>query len=1298
MIINKISDKNNSKIIAKKYTEWIKEGVSPNNILVIAFNATSKKDVISDILKSAEINNLSDFKINTFNGLIYNSVIDNWGILEPKISDTNTRINPNLSGLEVSQYLLKEIIKEDEVKGYNSKKSLLHQIFRRYSLITNNNLTPDEIRKKSKILGESFGEDATKIIQKLKAKTIEYRTFDNIRQAQIFTHIYKNTDYFKNINYLIAEDCDELTPLFYDFLKTIAPQLKDKLILFDKDGGTRRGYLCAEPKSQYILKEIFKEDFIDETQENENINKLTKNIINGEKNKLDNIKLFSLSKRVDMAEYAVEQINNLIKNGVKPKDIAVVTPIQDKMLHVTLDTRLKNCTPVFLTGNDKLADNSLVKAVLTVLKLSKKSQIVFDKFSQNINAADEYELRHILQKYVGLPIKNCRKILENYKEQNLLVPINSDEKFSDFNKFCELVEKLKKSNLSLSEKAYYTYKNLAKKVTKKDLSKFNFFLKELQDFEKVFQKEKDNSFEDNIITQIENSIISENAYSTLQLETDSLVVATPQKIIDNKIKTKYQFWLDISSLEWIKADIGPLYNAWVFQKSWDKNSYTLEDNLKLSKEKTSKILRKLMLNTEEVTGLSSLFDTQGIENYGGIEEYLVEENSEISEEDNNKAVKIIPRDDQKPVLEYQSGKMAISAVPGAGKTTILLALIIELLNRKINAENIYVLTYMESAARNFKNRISATINKGKIPNISTIHGLALRILKENSNYERVGLNPDFEICDDSRRGTIIRSLSSNLDKSDMEDFDRAISTLKLSGADLNINSNEKIKKLLSLKKGGYSEMRLSRFLKFFFNYQNELEKNNLIDYDDILISAVNLLEKNSDILEYYQTICQYIIEDEAQDSSAVQQKLINLLSAKHKNLIRCGDINQAITTTFTNADVKGFKEFIETSQRVNMNRSQRCSQGVWELANSLVKYGSTKLNNPFYEIYMKPVEGKNPTEEHPIYSKIYENGHEEKIQTVKEIKDILSKYPNATIGVLLRNNYQVNLWANYINSSGLTAITRNECLGQKKIFRVIYSILNFISNPFNNFCVAEAYQTLSECGIFKLHLDKIIESYSDNNQDFISLNNDEIKDSDLARFHWDMNYWLSFPELPTDELAMRIGLHYFSDSLEKSNIHLIVTLCAKLDRGNFNQTVEQLKLLSEKPSLSGFKFFSEEDETNLTGGKIQIMTLHKSKGDEFDYVFLPEMSERNLTLDLDKLKLKKSSDFTENIKGLNPNYKEKTKEELKEFLVSENYRLLYVAITRAKQRLYISASTKETFFGKERNSQPSIIFDELLQN
>ena len=151
----------------------------------------------------------------------------------------------------------------------------------------------------------------------------------------------------------------------------------------------------------------------------------------------------------------------------------------------------------------------------------------------------------------------------------------------------------------------------------------------------------------------------------------------------------------------------------------------------------------------------------------------------------------------------------------------------------------------------------------------------------------------------------------------------------------------------------------------------------------------------------------------------------------------------------------------------------------------------------------------------------------------------------------------------------------------------------------------------------------------------------------------------------------------------------------KLNNNGFASTIQRLEELSNRPSLSGFKFFSE-DEEDKTNGKIQIMTLHKSKGDEFDYVFLPEMSEKNLTLDISKLDLKKSSNFMENVRALNNNYIPKTENELKTFLVSENYRLLYVAITRAKQRLYISTHKKETYYGKTKDSQPSIIFDELL--
>lgn len=1279
MIADKIYDKNILSEVAEKYVEWLNSGVKSSEILVLTSDSNSKKNILKNILNSTKINTLSDIKIYTFRGLIYNTISDNWAKLENKIKNGNTLITPNLSGLEISQYLLKQIIKEEEVKGYNSKKSLLHQIFRRFSLIVNNNLSDDEVIKKSKILGETFSEDANKIIRRFQSKTIDLRAFDYIRQSQIFGFIYKNSDYFKDIKYLIMIDGDEATPLCLDFIKTISNQLKDKLIILDKEGGTRCGYLCAEPQVSGILEKIFNEKIAENTYENENIIALYKNIINGEKNSLKNIILKSLSKRVEMVEKVIEDINELIFSGVSPDEISVITPIQDNMIKYSFKMGLKNATPLFLSGSDKLVNNSLVKAVIILLKLSENKEV------------DEYELRVVFSKYLEIPVKNSRAIFEAYKESKTFPDIESGDYKENYTRFISILQKLKNSDLSLSEKAYYIYTNFIRNVEKEDLSKFNFFLKELQDFEKVFKNEKPENFEKEVITQIENSIISENPYSTLEISEDNIVIATPQKIIDTKIKTKYQFWMDISSQEWIKPDIGPLYNAWVFQKSWGKEEYSVEDNISLTKEKTYKILRKLILNADEIIAYSSLFDTQGAENFGGIEGYLIPENKLPETNPENKSFKITPRDDQKPVLEYKNGRMAISAVPGAGKTTILLALIIKLMDRGINPENIYVMTYMESAARNFKDRIkSINPDSTKLPNISTIHGLALRILKENSNYERLGLNSDFDICDDTQRGNIIRSLSVNINKSDLEDFDRGISVLKLSGWD---SSNPEVERLLNLKKGTSDELKLSKFLKFFFSYQEKLKQNNLIDYDDILISAVNLLENNEDILKHYQAICEYMIEDEAQDSSHIQQKLINLLSAKHNNLIRCGDINQAITTTFTNADVEGFKKFIETSQRVDMNRSQRCTEGVWRLANQLVKYGNSKLKNPFYEIYMNPVEGKNPVEKTPIFSQIYQTGYDEKTDTVKIIKSLLEKNPNATIGVLLRNNYQVNRWADYINNSGLISITRNECLGQKKIFKVIFSILKFISEPFNNYIAGKAYKSLSEIGILKPHLDKIIEDFQ---EDFISQNNDEILDSDLARFHWDMNYWLSFPELSVEELALMIGLNYFSETLEKSNIYLISTLCAKLSSGTFNQTVKRLEELSLRPNLSGFKFFSEDEEEDMTGGKIQIMTLHKSKGDEFDYVFLPEMSEKNLTLDINQLKVKKSSDFMENIRGLNEQYTKKSETELKNFLINENYRLLYVAITRAKKRLYISAFSTEKYYGKDKETAPSIIFEELL--
>ena len=470
----------------------------------------------------------------------------------------------------------------------------------------------------------------------------------------------------------------------------------------------------------------------------------------------------------------------------------------------------------------------------------------------------------------------------------------------------------------------------------------------------------------------------------------------------------------------------------------------------------------------------------------------------------------------------------------------------------------------------------------------------------------------------------------------------------------------------------------------------------MIDYDDILIMSVKLLENNPDILKYYQNQCEYIIEDEAQDSSGVQQRLIGLLSGKHKNLIRCGDINQAITTTFSNADVEGFRAFIHNADKtVEMNHSQRCTQEVMNLANKLVDFGDKILPKAFFKSYMHGVSGKNPESKNAIYSHVFENIFAEKNFILKKIKNILTKNKDATIGILLRNNYQVNSWAEFINNAGLKTITRNDSLSQKGVFNTIFSILKFIQNPYDNEILVSTYETLSDLGFYKQRLQLEIRA---SEIPFIQKDGDDIESQDLSQFLWDMQYWLNSSTLPLEELVIKIGLFYYTSDIEKSNVYLIATLVQRLNaQGKFDLTLQRLEELSKKPTLSGFKFFSDEEDKDAMRGKVQIMTLHKSKGDEFEYVFLPEMAEKNLSIDVDKSKLKPSSIFMEEVKSFNPNYKRKSELELRQFNSEESLRLLYVAITRAQKKLYITTSAKAKGWGnKETTQDPSIIFNNIL--
>lgn len=1269
---------NKTDFLINAYLGLLNSGVKSSEILVLVQNSSLKQNFINKTLEKLEVNCIEKLEVHSFFSLVYNTINDNWALIENINPFNNPAILPNLAGLEVSQFILKDILHEVPFKGYNSKKSLLHQIFRRYSLIVQNNLTDEEVEWRSRILGESFAEDAKNVLKKLLSKTLALRDFDYLRQVLVFNYVYKNSDYFKNIKYLILDDGDEITPVCFDFISYLAPQLNDVFIAFDEKGASRTGYLSADRTAVWKFEELFNQNAEKITSENrlaKDAETLFSNITENKTNTLENFSLQSPSKRASMIDEAIKQIKELLAKNVLPSEISIITPVIDDMLKFSLKENI-HTNLVFLSGSEKLIQNRLVKAVLTILKLNSGIKL------------SEFDLRVVLSEFLGIPVKYCRDILENFEKNGELAEheFKLEEYTEKYKKFLDVIKKLSESSGKLSEKVYDIYYELAEfyYVNPVELNKFNFFVKQLQDFENIFGKDFETR-KNEIINQIENSIIAENPYSTLEIAENDLVISTPQKIIDNQIKSKYQFWLDISSDEWIKSDTGPLYNAWVFQRGWAKDEFTIDDNIELSKEKTARILRKLTLCASgHVYTYSSLFDGNGIENFGGIEEYI-KIKEQIHTEETKKAFKIIPRDDQKPVLEYETGKMAISAVPGAGKTTILLALILKLLDNGVNPENIFVMTYMESAARNFRDRIkNIRQNSSQLPNISTIHGLALRILKENGNFERLGLSSDFEICDDTQRSRIIREIANKLKlkKTETDEFDRGISVFKIGNGQFQSGMDKKLEK----------------FQIFFEEYQRILKEANLIDYDDMLTSSVKLLEDNADIRAYYQDICHYIIEDEAQDSSSIQQRLINLLSAKHKNLIRCGDINQAITTTFSNADVEGFRKFISESNNVSMNCSQRCTKDVWTLANNLVKWADTQqeTKNAFFEIFMQPVEGRNPVSENALHAVIFEKPLEERNYILKEIKSALKKNPKCTIGILLRSNYQVAQWINFINNSGLKSITRSESLEQKSIFRTIFAVMQMILHPFDNNIIADNYEILAEMGLYKQRLGLEIRKYEN---PFIQIDCDNIENIYLAQFYWDLTYWLSFPHLAAEELAIKIGLHYFNSEIEKSNVYLISTLIKRLSLNykDFPTLIERLGELAKKPSLSGFKFFSEEDESDkeFLAGKVQIMTLHKSKGDEFDYVFIPEMAEKNLTLDFEQIKLK-NSDFNENLKRLNPDYKPKTEFDMKQELVSENLRLLYVAITRAKKHLYFSTSRKVKSFEKIIEQEPSLIFTDIL--
>ena len=1235
---------NKTEILIEKYSNLLNSGVSSDEILVLVQNSKLKNEFIEKTKKLLKIEAITKFNVYSYFGLCYNKLLEFYPLIEEKINIGDVVVSPKTCGLEASRYIFKNAIDKINFKGYNSKVNLLHQLLRRLSLITMNDLSDDEIKERTKILRESFTSDVNLAINMYKKETLKYRAFDYLRQAQLFSYIFKNSP--NPYKYVFLDDADEITPLIFDYLNFIKKDVKEFFIATDKKGGSRVGYLCAQDTDF--------EAFLCETpivlEDDKKGDEIYDNISNNSPVILENLKNKEFIRADEMAEYLVNSVNLLLDKSVKASDILIVIPENDQFLKFYLDKIKSEIN--FITGSEKIEENKTVSALISIMKL------IIEPINFKISP---YKLKGLLGQVLGFSLDDSIKIAQAYEAdfgaKNIFEILETYIEIGKTKEFLNLKEELKDKKLS---EILFKITNLfieKNENNKTDYEKINRLLKQLRDFEDIFKTFNKSE----LLIQLENTIISENPIFEDELKENAINVSSLQKAIDFKIKSKYLFLFDSTNANWIKQDIGPLYNAWVFQKLRIKKDFTLDDNINLTNNKIARMMRKLyLLQDGEIFLLSSIYNFLGNENFKGIKHFFVENKKSIPK------FNITPRPDQKPVLEYEKGLMAVTAVAGAGKTTIMLALIIKLLEKGIAPDNIFVLTYMDSAARTFRERIKNSFpDMSELPNISTIHGLSMRILRENNNHAHLGLDVDFDIIDEIKKLKLITEIlyTEGFDPKNAQNYERAISSFK----------NSKFKNY---------ELLTPSFKRIYQKYQNSLKELNLIDYDDLLILSLELLKTNSKIREYYQNLAKVVIEDEAQDSSEIQQELINIIAHKFGNIIRCGDINQAITSTFTNSDTKGFKKFIEKSENVTMNFTARNSTGVINAANDLIKRGLKVSKTSFYEIETKPIQGKNIVNNNAVKLKIFDFEEDEKKFIKDKIIEIKENDKNATIGILTRTNKEAEIFAQYLKENiNAKIITKSDSISQNPVFKAVLAIFNFISNPMNNIIISNNLKTLIDLGFYKNEIE-LIEKIKNQNSPFILENNED------SPYWWDLRYFLELVTLPVVELAFKIGEFYFmNNKIKKINIAPISSIVSKIyaTAGNFEETLNKMNEINKKGGFN-IKLIDDNDETKQ--GEIYVMTLHKSKGDEFDYVFIPNMYDKNLGLSLDEIKLKDEVKITIN---LNNNKEENKKQDI----IDENLRLFYVGLTRARNEIYITTALEYKIFNKKTKVRASKIFEIL---
>jgi DNA helicase II / ATP-dependent DNA helicase PcrA len=459
-----------------------------------------------------------------------------------------------------------------------------------------------------------------------------------------------------------------------------------------------------------------------------------------------------------------------------------------------------------------------------------------------------------------------------------------------------------------------------------------------------------------------------------------------------------------------------------------------------------------------------------------------------------------PRISQQEILKYRGGRLGIAAVPGAGKTHILSALAAQIIHGgSLNADQeVLIVTLVNSAVDNFESRIKRFFDNPLQAlykyRVRTLHGLAHDIVREKP--ARVGLEERFSIIDEREAGFIRKeavnawlassSLDDYLDPSldnskrdwvrrdqlpDMVD-QLALAFIRSSKDRLLTPENLRARldaspTPLSLAELGYS---------IYADYQRALAYRGAVDFDDLIRLALALLESDEEFLERLRFRYPYILEDEAQDSSLSQQRILGLLAGEGGNWVRVGDPNQAIFETFTTADPELLRQFIRDNQHADMPESGRSQPSIIALANHLIDWVMTSHPDPNAQgalstPYIVPVPPDDPQQNPPdnpeaikFISRRYtpEDELEAVVKSVKGLMDSIWDFPDEekpTVAVLVPRNHRGIEVVEALKRRGVDTI---ELISSTSSTRAAAGSLNyllsFLADPQSAGKLAKAYQ------------------------------------------------------------------------------------------------------------------------------------------------------------------------------------------------------------------------------------------------